>query len=124
MEVPKLIHDSEDQFPKREKDIYPVKKSSSFEQSKLMRTPEAEPREFVYVYNYRENRTRRMKKRELLEKLGTSINILNLFFIPHDGGICVQSHQSTNNTNNSRRSKLRPSKDSILDRQHPDLYGQ
>jgi hypothetical protein len=70
MEDTKLVHGSEDEFPKQEKDIYPVKKSSSFDQSKLMRTPEAEPREFVYVYNYRENRTRRMKKRELLEKLG------------------------------------------------------
>lgn len=68
----KLIHDSEDDlFPEKEKDICPVKKSSSFDRNKLMRTPEAEPREFVYVYNYRENRTRRMKKRELLEKLGT-----------------------------------------------------
>lgn len=67
---PKLIHDSEDDFPEQEKDIFPVKKSSSFDRNKLMRTPEAEPREFVYVYNYRENRTRRMKKRELLEKLG------------------------------------------------------
>lgn len=69
---PKLIHDSEDDlFLEKEKDICPVKKSSSFDRNKLMRTPEAEPREFVYVYNYRENRTRRMKKRELLEKLGT-----------------------------------------------------
>lgn len=68
----KIIHDSEDDlFPEKEKDICPVKKSSSFDRNKLMRTPEAEPREFVYVYNYRENRTRRMKKRELLEKLGT-----------------------------------------------------
>ncbi|KAG9520610.1 hypothetical protein KCU93_g7679, partial [Aureobasidium melanogenum] len=67
---PKLIHDSEDDFPEQEKDVFPVKKSSSFDRNKLMRTPEAEPREFVYVYNYRENRTRRMKKRELLEKLG------------------------------------------------------
>ncbi|KAH0359351.1 hypothetical protein KCU65_g10015, partial [Aureobasidium melanogenum] len=66
----KLIHDSEDEFPEQEKDICPVKKSSSFDRNKLMRTPEAEPREFVYVYNYSENRTRRMKKRELLEKLG------------------------------------------------------
>ncbi|THW26083.1 hypothetical protein D6D02_00463 [Aureobasidium pullulans] len=47
-----------------------MKKSSSFDENKLMRTPEAEPREFVYVYSYRDNRTRRMKKRELLEKLG------------------------------------------------------
>ncbi|KAI4842917.1 hypothetical protein E4T45_08845 [Aureobasidium sp. EXF-8846] len=70
MEDTKLIHGPEHKFPEQEKDIYPVKKSSSFDQSKLMRTPEAEPREFVYVYNYRENRTRRMVKRELLGKLG------------------------------------------------------
>ncbi|KAI4834329.1 hypothetical protein E4T44_08896 [Aureobasidium sp. EXF-8845] len=72
MEDTKLIHGPEHKFPEQEKDIYPVKKSSSFDQSKLMRTPEAEPREFVYVYNYRENRTRRMVKRELLGKLGNS----------------------------------------------------
>ncbi|KAH0291653.1 hypothetical protein M436DRAFT_62900 [Aureobasidium namibiae CBS 147.97] len=70
MQDSKHIHNSEDELPKQEKDLYPVKKSSSFDQSELMRTPEAEPREFVYVYNYSENRTRRMKKREFLEKLG------------------------------------------------------
>ncbi|KAI4762943.1 hypothetical protein E4T52_08506 [Aureobasidium sp. EXF-3400] len=70
MQDSKHIHNSEDELLKQEKDIYPVKKSSSFDQSKLMRTPEAEPREFVYVYAYRENKTRRMKKREFLEKLG------------------------------------------------------
>jgi hypothetical protein len=74
MQDSKHIQDSEDELLKQEKDIYPVKKSSSFDQSKLMRTPEAEPREFVYVYAYRENKTRRMKKREFLEKLGKSIN--------------------------------------------------
>jgi len=74
MQDSKHIHDSEDELPKQEKDLYPVKKSSSFDQSKLMRTPEAEPREFVYVYNYSENRTRRMKKREFLEKLGMLFN--------------------------------------------------
>lgn len=73
MQDSKHLQDSEDELPKQEKDVYPVKKSSSWDQSKLMRTPEAEPREFVYVYNYRENRTRRMKKRVFLEKLGTCI---------------------------------------------------
>lgn len=68
------LHDSEDELPKQEEEFCPVKKSSSWDRNKLMRTPEAEPREFVYVYNYRENRTRRMKKQELLEKLGTSID--------------------------------------------------
>jgi hypothetical protein len=47
MEVPKLIQDSAEESLKQ------GKKS-------------------VYVYNYRENRTRRMKKRELLEKFGKS----------------------------------------------------
>jgi hypothetical protein len=104
MEDPKLIQSSEDEFPKPENDIYPVKKSSSFDQSKLMRTPEAEPREFVYVYNYRENRTRRMNKRELLEKLGTSTH----FSISHASFHVVQAYiRSTNFTDGSiRRSKL------------------
>jgi len=74
MQDSKHIQDSEDELPKQERDIYPVKKSYSFDQSELMRTPEAEPREFVYVYNYSENRTRRMKKREFLQKLGMFIN--------------------------------------------------
>lgn len=79
----KLIHNSEHEFPEQEKDICPVKKSSSFDRNKLMRTPEAEPREFVYVYNYTENRTRRMKKRELLEKLGTFTGSLMQYLWPH-----------------------------------------
>jgi hypothetical protein len=84
MQDSKHIHNSEDELLKQEKDIYPVKKSSSFDQSKLMRTPEAEPREFVYVYAYRENKTRRMKKREFLEKLGKSINSSSHCFIAYD----------------------------------------
>jgi hypothetical protein len=104
MEDSKLIQSSEDELPKQENDIYPIKKSSSFDQSKLMRTPEAEPREFVYVYNYRENRTRRMKKRELLEKLGTSFH----FSISHASFHVVRAYrQSTNLTDGSiRRPKL------------------
>lgn len=127
MQDSKHIHDSEDELPKQEKDLYPVKKSSSFDQSKLMRTPEAEPREFVYVYNYSENRTRRMKKREFLEKLGMLFN--PSISLPHptrwNGDMHIPSeNQKTSLTTSYRKSELRSSKDSVLDRQHSDMYRQ
>jgi len=45
------------------------KKSNSFDR-KLMRDRQVEPRYFVYVYDYSANKTKIMKKRNLLERRG------------------------------------------------------
>lgn len=55
-----LDHEKPAEFPK---------KSNSFDR-KLMRDRQAEPRYFVYVYDYSENKTKIMKRRKLLEKRG------------------------------------------------------
>lgn len=55
-----------------------IARTSSFSKKKLMRGPEAEPRDFVYVYDYSENKTRRMKTETLLQQLGTDCPLIHL----------------------------------------------
>lgn len=108
------LHTQWKQTPSHHKtDMTAVVHSSSFDENKLMRGPSAEPRDFVYVYDYSQNKTRRIKTQDLLQKLGE-------FFPPF---VSIPHHPQAD-IQTPRKPKYRTGRDSVFNGEHSYLHGQ